>query len=170
MSDYDEGYSFARPRRSRRLLSVVAMIVPAVIFAAIAAWFIQTYVDPPRFKISEPMLLASLGPLPAPQPMPQSMPQSMPRQVATTGSSIPPPAPVAVPPPAMLSSLAFVPPTVSTWRSPREPDAAIAPSGNGAGETNEPIGETITLPMPRPRVATASLRVAVPLPRARPEN
>lgn len=160
MPDYDEGYSIGRPRRTRRQVSVIAMIVPAVVFAAIAAWFIQTYVDPPRFKIGEPMLLALLAPLSAPQP---------PREVAMTGSSIPP-APAIVPPPAMLSSLAFVAPTVSTWRSPREPADVIAQSRNGTVEANEPGGESVTLPMPRPRVATATLRVSVPLPRPRPEN
>ncbi len=160
MSGYGDEYSFARPRRTRRVVSVIAMIVPAVVFAAIAAWFIQTYVDPPRFKISEPMLLASLAPMAAPQPVP--------RETETTGSSIPPRAPVAVPPPAMLSSLAFVPPTVSTWRNPGEPAAAT--SGNGAGDASEPSGGIVTLPMPRPRIATATLRMSVPLPRPRPEN
>ena len=47
-------------RRSRRLIPVVAIVTPVLLFAGGAAWFIRSYVAPPVFKVPEPLMVASL--------------------------------------------------------------------------------------------------------------
>jgi hypothetical protein len=103
--------------RTRRIVPIVAMILPMVAVIGGAAWFVRAYVAPPMVSIPAPSTLASWEP---PQPTAQAdatvarEPIAPPAAAASLPPS-PPPSLEPSPPPIwavpMMASLAFVPPS-----------------------------------------------------------
>ena len=156
----DDSIQLEGPRYRRLILPIAAVIIPVIIFVGAAAWFIRVFVAPPMVQISDPPLATADSPA---------------QQVVTAEPSIteptePPPAPIVTLPPAMLASLAFVPPSLPPPQRPLNPEPAVLPDV-AAEETapREPLAGPIPMPRPRPRIASAIVRGAVPLPRPRPQ-
>ncbi len=147
------------PSRRGRLVPIIAVIVPIVIFVGAAAWFIRAYVAPPMVNIGEPPLLASVEArfAPAPTPSPEA-------SAAVQAAS--------VRPSPMVASLSFVPPSrAPAWPSvEQQPTQAFAPQPDAPVAAGEPIAGPIPLPQPRPRFSLAVVRGPAPLPRPRPVN
>ena len=131
-----------RPRL-RRLLSAVALILPVLLFIGAAAWFFRTHIAPPTVAI-QPMVLASLGSMPAPEP-----PRSETPSAAASAPEQPRPEPHFGR--LMMLSLSVAPPFAEIFAAARDPIAGPVP-----------------LPPPRPRISSAIVREAVPVPRPRP--
>jgi hypothetical protein len=156
--------------RIRRLVPIVAMIVPMVAVIGGAAWFVRAYVAPPMVSIPAPSTLASWEP-----------PQTTARQSIVVREPVAPP--TADPPPAdltsslpptlevpMLASLAFVPPSFPSSdrvgqppkaaepqaASPKLPQLAISVPEQEPDGTLEMTavlgpGSIFIVPLPRPR-------------------
>lgn len=152
----------------RRWVSVVAVIVPVVVFVGAAAWFIRAFVAPPMVAVPAQRALAEASP-PAQ------------KEVAAPAPAAPQPAAAAKPAAAdpaarnpdptrtlpIFPSLAYLPRSLSvdaTSTAPGAPQTAPA----AASEAREPFAGPVPLPQPRPRVSVALAEVAVPLPRPRP--
>lgn len=165
-----------RPR-TRRWISVLAVVVPVVAVAAVAGWFVRAYVAPPTVRIPGPMQLASA---PAERPdlsrtvaatrrteavetvaaAPRSEAPAVaeaadPAETAPTRPSAPLPAT------PLFASLSLAPPMASLGRAP----AAYADPGQAgtAGSMHEARAERPPAAPPRRRTS------AVPLPRPRPQ-
>ena len=160
-----------RPR-SRRLVSVLAVLVPVVVLAGGAAWFVRSYVMPPMAAISAPLTM-SLAAVTRPE-----APTRLPAEPApeTTGRVAPAAAPVwPEPPRAAAPSSAATRSAASVWDSvplPGPPRQALTPSPQVQSFAPDPAAEATTvavpLPLPRPRLSVARADGAVPLPRPRP--
>ena len=144
----DDFTSVERPR-TRRLLSVVAVIVPVAVFVGAAAWFIRVYIAPPTIAISEPIVLAALDTV-------QVMEPALPTPIAETNDASNPASEPLLP---MVATLVFAP-----FAAAPEPPNAILDAAE------EPITGPVPLPQPRPRISTAAIRAPVPLPRPRPPH
>jgi DNA polymerase-3 subunit gamma/tau len=122
--------------RPRRVVPVVAMILPMVVVIGGAAWFVRAYVAPPMVSIPAPSMLASWEPT---QPPAQGNATAAPEPVAPEPVAPPPvasqpPSPPSSPPSTwavpMMASLAFVPPSfpasdrVDPPPAPAKPQAA----------------------------------------------
>jgi hypothetical protein len=138
-------------RRSRRLIPVVAIVTPVLLFAGGAAWFIRSYVAPPVFKVPEPLMTAALDTATPLLPFDQRAASMAPEPAA---------------PPRPVMTLASASPLSPFSRPPVAP----APPAYGAMTDAEPISGRIPLPTPRPRISTAQIRGPVPMPRPRPTN
>ena len=112
--------------RVRRIVPIVAMILPMVAVIGGAAWFVRAYVAPPMVSIPAPSMLASWEPPPtaAREPIvarePVAPPTADPPPDLT--SNLPPT--WAVP---MLASLAFVPPSFPNSDRVSPPPKAAEP-------------------------------------------
>ena len=162
--DIDDMTGVERPR-TRRLVSVVAVVVPVIVLAGASAWFIRAYVMPPMIKIPEAAMAApqdasAAGPPDAPTAFATAA-----AEPETTGTS-PPAAPEPAAPAvryttdtaAIWASVPLPGPPRSGWNSPAEPAAV----------TGAPIAGPVPLPPQRPRISAAANPRAVPLPRPRP--
>ena len=157
----DDSIQLEAPRYRRLILPIAAVIIPVIVFVGTAAWFIRAFVAPPMVQISE-------APPAAPNPPAPQVVQAEP-PVAEPAEA--PAAPIMARPPAMLASLAFVPPSLPSPQRPAlNPEPAVLPDV-AAEETapREPLAGPIPMPRPRPRIASAIVRGAVPLPRPRPQ-
>jgi hypothetical protein len=97
--------------RIRRIVPIVAMILPMVAVIGGAAWFVRAYVAPPMVSIPAPSTLASWEPPPQPAAQQNAPVPSEPVAPAAPAAD---PLPQALPPTGvvpMLASLAFVPPS-----------------------------------------------------------
>jgi hypothetical protein len=170
--------------RTRRVVPIVAMILPMVAVIGGATWFVRAYVAPPMVSIPAPSTLASWEP---PQPTAQQGARVAPEQVAPPAatplspgpSPSLPPSPTPSSPPTwavpMMASLAFVPPSFPSSDPADPPPATTKPQA----ASPKPPKLAISVPeqMPdreldsRPEV-TAVLGPGaifiVPLPRPRP--
>ena len=158
--------------RVRRVVPIVAMILPMVAVIGGAAWFVRAYVAPPMVSIPAPSTLASWEP---PQPTAQVRVTAAPEQVAPPAAeapqpSLPPslPSTSAVP---MLASLVFVPPSFPNSDRASPPPMTAAPQ---AASPKLP-GLAISVPEQDPdgRVEMTAVLgpgaiFIVPLPRPRP--
>jgi hypothetical protein len=168
------------PQRRWRVVPILSIVIPAVIFLGATAWFIRAYVVPPMVTI------ADLPPLLAPEQARATEPPRTPdwppvRAPETTASASqpstsqpsspwpsPPASPASVFPPAPAAVRPAAAPTTASWPvSPREPRIEI---GDAAVRAGEPIAGPIPLPQPRPRLSLAIVRGPVPLPRPRPDR
>ena len=140
-----------RPRL-RRLLSTVALILPVLLFIGAAAWFFRTHIAPPTVAI-QPMVLASLGSMPAPEP-----PRPEPRPAALSAAELPRAEPHFGR--LMMLSLSVAPPFGASQTT--------APLTEIFAAARDPIAGPIPLPPPRPRISSAVVRETVPVPRPRP--
>jgi hypothetical protein len=122
--------------RPRRVVPVVAMILPMVVVIGGAAWFVRAYVAPPMVSIPAPSMLASweptqppaqrdatVAPEPVAPPDAASLPPSLPASLEPSPEPSPP-ATWAVP---MMASLAFVPPSFPGSNRVDPPPAAARP-------------------------------------------
>jgi hypothetical protein len=170
---------------TRRWVSVIAVIVPVVVFVGVAAWFIRAYVAPPMIAIPSPMVLAAVPPA-TPMPMPEPAPAASVHAPATAAvavqnpptmtepaAPVAPPAETATAPPAivpMIASLAAAPPALglngslgsapAAYADPT-PDAASAAAAP-ALEASEPIAGPIPLPPSRHTNSPAASNPPVP--------
>lgn len=167
-----------RPR-TRRWISVLAVVVPVFAVAAVAGWFVRAYVAPPTVRIPGPMQLASA---PAERPdLSRTAAETQRTRAVETVAAAPrseapavaeaadpavtaPTRPFApLPATPLFASLSLAPPMASLGRAP----AAYADPGPAgtAGTMHEARAE-------RPQAAPAPPRrrtSAVPLPRPRPQ-
>jgi hypothetical protein len=160
----DDMTGVERPRR-RRAVAVLAVIVPIVVLAGAAAWFVRAYIMPPMVAISEPLAVSSVeSALARTEPQPRPAPAN-----ETTGASF---SPTAANSP--LPAVRYSTNSAEVWASvplpgpPRQiqsfaaaPASAVAPS--------DPVTAAVPLPPRKPRISTAEFDLpAVPLPRPRP--
>src|SRR5262245_58486492 len=140
-----------RPRM-RRLVAVIAVVVPIIVLAGAAAAFIRAYIMPPTVAVSETAVTSTADAMPttalgyAPVASPQ-----------TTG---------AAPPPA-ASSWPLATRAASVWDSvplPGPPRNLQALSTTSAVAAGEPAAAPVPLPPQRPRISPADFDLpAVPL-------
>lgn len=158
----DDMTAVERPRR-RRLVSVVAVLLPIVAVAGASAWFFRSYILPPTVAIPEPMMTASADATPA---------QSEPQVASETTGTAPQPTARAAPanwpaPPAVRYSTN----SAEIWASvplPGPPRQTQPPAPEPAGAAGEPIASPVPLPPRRPRLTLGGIDDPVPLPRPRP--
>jgi hypothetical protein len=156
----------AERQRSRRWVSVIAVLVPIVGLAGAATWFIRTYVMPPMIAIAEPQAVASADPT-STKPAPSvAAPVS-----ETIGGSTPPAGPNGPVEPVVRYSTN----SAEVWASvplpgpPRPPREMQSVAAAPAVTASEPVIAAVPLPPRRPRINTAEFDLpAVPLPRPRP--
>ena len=154
----DDMTGVERPR-TRRLVSVVAVLVPVIVLAGASAWFIRAYVMPPMISIPEPAMASLAGTPPAQEAAPVTVAASEPAE--TTGTAAPPPEPAfryTTDSAAIWAAVPLPSPPKSGWNAPMEPSAAAG----------EPVAGLVPLPPPRPRISVAANASPVPLPRPRP--
>ena len=145
-----------RPR-TRRLVSIFAVLVPVIVLAGASAWFIRAYVMPPMINIAA--VVASADATAKDEPQSAASPET----TGTAGAPTPP-----------EPAVRYTNDTAAIWASvplpgpPRQVQsfAAVEPEV-AAGEA---IAGPIPLPPPRPRVSTAIVSGGVPLPRPRPAS
>ena len=186
-----DGLTAAEPARFRRLWLVLAAILPVVVFAGGAAWFIRTYVAPPTIAITAAPALASVEPTAStPPPLPETTGTSRPAIAAEPPQPAPPMRPAETPalaspfpPPPAPAAGVFPPPPAPpdslpsgervTLAAAPQPDATPA-DAPALVDPQPEIGHTIDGPVPlpprRPRISLAVVRGPVPLPRPRPGN
>jgi hypothetical protein len=151
-----------RPRR-RRVVAVLAVIVPIVVLAGAAAWFIRAYIMPPMVAISEPLVVSSVeAALARTEPQPRPAPAN-----ETTGASFTPAAGNS-PVPAVRYSTN----SAEVWASvplPGPPRQLQSFSATPVVAASDPATGPVPLPPRKPRISTAEFDLpAVPLPRPRP--
>lgn len=172
--------------RIRKSVTVAAIVLPVLIVAGLAAWFLRSHVLPPMVVIPGAMELASVAsnpPIAATPPARErptlpaahgSRPISETVGAAPTADPAPPDArtaeaPAALPATPLFASLALAPPAASLGRAPAayaEPGRDVAPEP--AIEAGPSLAEPVPLPPRRPLVSVALVSGAVPLPRPRP--
>lgn len=176
-----EGNLILERKPARRLVSVVAVIVPVLAFLAGVTWFIRAFVSPPTIAIPNPIMLAAAPPVPAVQaespavppparqepspaaPSPATAELSASRDSATP--SVFPPAPSVFPPAPTRDPVTA---SVAVYADPaRERPAGTAPASAPAEIDAAPIAGPVPLPRPR-RQAAVAIAGPVPLPRPRP--
>ena len=154
----DDMTGVERPR-TRRMVSVLAVLVPVIVLVGASAWFIRAYVVPPMISIPEPAM-ASAADTP-----PTAIAAVAPSE--TTGNA----APETAPEPA--SAFRYTTDSAAIWASvplpgPPRSVRSVAPEPSVAA--GEPTAGPVPLPPARPRVSVAANGDRVPLPRPRPSN
>ena len=161
-ADADHMTEAERPR-SRRVVTILAVLVPVVVLAGASAWFVRAYVMPPMAKIPEPAMASRTDVQPATVAAIASP--------ETTGNAAPPPAAEPEPAPAFR----YTNDTAQIWASvplPGPPRGARNVEPALPAVDAEPIAGPIPLPPPRPArlSVAANSSGTVPLPRPRPPN
>jgi hypothetical protein len=169
----------ARPHK-RWLIAAVALIVPLVLIVGAAAWFVRTYVMPPRVSI-EPMAFSpTVAQVPPAEPgTPATSSPAVPETTGTASAqarmSNPPPATAPAPPaPPILQPFRYSTNSEEVWAAvPLPGPPRMAPpqensQQNSQANSTEPIAGPVPLPPRRPRLSEQSVRTVVPLPRPRP--
>jgi hypothetical protein len=155
----DDMASAERPR-SRRWVSVLAVLAPIVVLAGASAWFIRVYVMPPMIAIAEPQVVASADATPAISAPPPAAPAP-----ETIGASTSPAAASWPTEPAVRYSTN----SAEVWASVPLPGPPRQVQSPAPAVAADPIVASVPLPPQRPRVSTAEFDLpAVPLPRPRP--
>jgi hypothetical protein len=178
-----EGTLVVERSPTRRWVSVVAVVVPVVLFVVLAAWFIRAFVAPPMVTIPSPTAFASAPPAPpsrgespAPErPMQAQValpaePAQASAQAETAALTLPMIASLAAAPSALTlgtASAAFADPATdrSTAMTPDTGTPVAA-----AAEAGEPIAGSVPLPRSKPEVSVVAVAARVPLPRPRPTD
>jgi hypothetical protein len=187
-----DGLTAAEPKRIRRVLLVVAAIIPLAAFVAGFAWFMRTYVVPPTLT-AETVLASADPPMASPKSATKTeIKATEPQQPQVTVELKPAPEqPGAFPPPPRPAASAFAsppqpdsvfptplaPPVSADTPSTRsvaaatpapEPQPATAVTPETDTQASLPITGPIPLPPRRPRFSLARVRGPVPLPKPRP--
>jgi hypothetical protein len=173
-----EGTLDLEPRRVRRWVSVVAIVVPVFLCMAMATWFIRAFIAPPMVAIPAYTTIAAVTP-PEPEP-PRHVPQppsppvqsdSSPASAAVTAFGEPTSPPML----PMFATFALAPPDASLRTAPPatvepEPNVALlSPQADspdpvpGASADFAPNPNAAPLQDPPDVTATATLEPSEPL-------
>jgi hypothetical protein len=151
-----------RPRR--RLVSVLAVLLPVVVLVGAAAWFVRAYVMPPMIPIGEPATAAA--DLAAAK---NELRAAATRSLETTGATQEPAVRYTNDTAAIWASVPL-PGLPRTVQTPAQSVAAVQPQLSPIVDiiASEPITGPIPLPPRRPRVSATTVDGDVPLPPPRP--
>jgi hypothetical protein len=158
----DDMTGVERPRR-RRAIAVIALLMPIVVLAGGAAWFIRAYIMPPMVAVSEPLAVSSVeAALARTEPQPRAA-----AATETTGTSFPPTASNSATPAVRYSTN-----SAEVWASvplPGPPRQMQSFAATPVVAAADPVTDPVPLPPRKPRISTSEFDLpAVPLPRPRP--
>jgi hypothetical protein len=149
----------AKPKRKRRLVTAIALVVPLAMIVGAAAWFVRTYVMPPSIAI------APLAFSPAAVPVASSAPSPGPETTGTATS----PAPAS---PSPQPQFRYTTNSAEVWAAVPMPSLPRAieppPEPELTTSVNEPVNGPVPLPPSRPGSSDQDVSHAVPIPRPRP--